>query len=70
MIYTVENTSFIGRRARVFVNGNKIKGAFYADTVKGIVKYYPQPARIKKPERDRVYSRVAKGKVTVELIED
>lgn len=67
MIYTVANTLAIGKYARVFVNGNEVAGAFYADTEKGIVRFYPQPARIKKPERGQIYTRTLRGKVTVEL---
>lgn len=69
MIYTVENTVMAGKPVEVFVNGNRIDGAYYADTERGIVHFYPQPARIKKPERDQVYSRTLRGKVTVEPME-
>lgn len=67
MIYTVANTAAIGKPARVFVNGNEVSGAFYADTKKGVVHFYPQPARIKKPERDQIYTRTLRGNVTVEF---
>ncbi|WP_375581824.1 hypothetical protein ABWH88_06835 [Marinobacter adhaerens] len=69
MIYTVGNTVMIGKPVKVFVNGNKVDGAYYADTERGIVEFYPQPPRIKKPERDQVYSRTLRGKVTVEPME-
>lgn len=69
MIYTVANTISVGKPVRVFVNGNKVDGAYYADTARGIVKFWPQPARIKKPERDQAYSRTLRGNVTVEPIE-
>jgi len=69
MIYTVSNTAAIGIRARVFVNGNEVAKAYYADTTRGIVRFYPQPLRFKKPERDRAYSRTLKGSVTVELLD-
>ena len=69
MIYTVSNTAAIGIRARVFVNGNEVARAYYADTTRGIVRFYPQALRVKKPERDQVYSRTLRGNVTVELLE-
>ncbi|MEC8822931.1 MAG: hypothetical protein VX673_03060 [Pseudomonadota bacterium] len=69
MIYTVENTVMVGKPVHVYVNGNKIDGAFYADTERGIVKFYPQPPRIKKPERDQIYTRTLRGNVTVEPLE-
>lgn len=68
MIYTVGNTSAIGRIAKVAVNGNVANNTFYADTEKGIVKYYPSPVRVNK-RTGEVYSRTLRGKVTVELTE-
>lgn len=68
MIYTVGNTSAIGRIAKVAVNGNVVDKTIYADTEKGIVKYYPEPTRINKRSGE-VYSRTLRGKVTVELTE-
>lgn len=67
MIYTVENTSSIGQHVRVFVNGNECRKVIRADTVKGEVIYIPSPARIKK-NTDEVYTRMLRGKVTVEPI--
>lgn len=67
MIYTVSNTIAAGKPMNVFVNGNKVARAVYADTAKGIVKYNPTPVRIKKGT-DEVYTRVLKGVVTVEPI--
>lgn len=52
---------------KVFVNGNEIIGVIVADTDKGVVEFYPLPARIKKPERDRAYTRLLRGNVTVEF---
>ncbi len=69
MIYTVENTTMAGKPVKAFVNGNEIRGAYYADTDRGILKFFPQPARVKKPERDQVYRRTLRGKVTVEPLE-
>ena len=68
MIYTVGNTVQAGKPVHVFVNGNQIDGAFFADTSRGIVKFYPKPARIKKPERDCAYHRTLRGHVTVEPV--
>lgn len=65
MIHTVANTAARGRPVNVFVNGNRVESAFYADTRKGIVHYYPQPIRVKK-NSDVPYSRTLKGRVTVE----
>jgi len=53
----------------IFVNGNEIKNVFYANENKGIVKFYPRPLRVKKPERDEAYSRTLRGSVTVEFID-
>ena len=62
------HTPMDGRGPRkVFVNGNEIPHVFYADTKKGIVRFSPEPIRIKK-NSDYVYSRVLKGEVTVEEI--
>ena len=68
MIYTVSNTSEIGRPCRVFVNGNEVRRAVYADTNKGIVRYVTQPIKVNKMTGD-VYTRKLKGVVTVELIQ-
>lgn len=65
MIYTVSNTVKAGKPVEVFVNGNRVDGAYYADTARGVVHFYPQPPRIKKPERDQIYSRTLRGNVTV-----
>lgn len=67
MIYTVANTSAIGRRVRVCVNGNEVKHAIFADTARGVVRYMPQPFRPKK-NSDEVFTRLLRGTVTVEDI--
>jgi len=54
----------------IFVNGNEIRNVFYADEKKGIVKFYPCPFRVKRPECDEAYSRTLRGDVTVEFIND
>lgn len=51
---------------QVFVNGNEVSHVRWCDTRAGVVVYIPQPARIKKPEGDEVYTRVLRGVVTVE----
>ena len=54
-----------GRGLRdVYVNGNLIDGALWADTRKGIVWFYPSPARIAKG-KDYVYARRLRGTVEV-----
>ena len=55
---------------RIFVNGNEIRNVFYADEKKGIVKFYPRPFRVKRPECDEAYSRTLIGVVTVEFTDD
>lgn len=52
---------------RVFVNGNEVSHVRWCDTRAGVAVYIPQPARIKKPEGDEVYTRVLRGVVTVEV---
>lgn len=69
MIYTIENTSMLGKPVTVKVNGNIINNVFYADTDKGAVKYYPSPLKTKRPRRVEAYYRTLKGDVTVEPIE-
>jgi hypothetical protein len=54
-----------GRGIRdVFVNGIKVDGVCWADTMRGMVVYYPEPVRVKK-NSDRVYSRKLRGHVEV-----
>lgn len=65
MIYTLANTVQRGRPVDVFVNGNRVDYVLWADTERGIVRYVPQPLRVKKPERDQVYTRQLRGTVTV-----
>ncbi|ENM3904709.1 hypothetical protein EFU53_003287 [Vibrio cholerae] len=55
-----------GKR-KIFVNGNEVHCCVWADTAKGIVKYYPHPVRVKKGT-DEIYTRTLKGVVTVEFI--
>ena len=54
-----------GRGIRdVFVNGNLIDGAVYADTKKGVVIFAPKPYRAAKG-KDYVYTRRLNGRVEV-----
>ncbi|SHK68561.1 hypothetical protein [Halomonas caseinilytica] len=48
----------------VFVDGRKVDGAFYADTKRGIVDYYPKPLKIHKRGK-RVITRRLRGHVEV-----
>lgn len=48
MIYTVENTSKIGKCVTVRRNGKLVKHCFYADTDNGVVKTYGRKVRLKK----------------------
>lgn len=57
-----------GRR-RVFVNGNEVERAIWADTKRGIVCYMPKPPRLMRNRRE-VYTRQLRGQVTVEPIND
>lgn len=59
------HTACDGRGARdVFVNGNKVELAVYADTKKGIVRFHPRPARVAKNGQE-LYTRELRGKVEV-----
>ncbi len=51
---------------QVFVNGKEVKNAFYADTVKGLVRYYDDPAKMHKHGK-RAITRTIRGDVTVVL---
>jgi hypothetical protein len=62
---------------RVYVNGlevgmgGEIFGlCIWADTRKGLVQWAPLPTRIKKPEGDEVYTRLLRGHVTVEFVDE
>lgn len=48
----------------VFVNGKLVKHVFFADTRKGVVRYYPNPLRLDKWGR-RILSKTMRGKVEV-----
>lgn len=54
-----------GRGVRdVFVNGNKVYSACWADTRAGVVWFYPEPIRIVKG-KDFAYARRLRGVVEV-----
>ena len=67
MIYTPDNTSMAGNPIRVFVNGNEVNNACFADTERGVVEFVPQPARLHKTKYE-IYTRTLRGVVTVEPI--
>ncbi|POQ05528.1 hypothetical protein CXB42_05150 [Pseudomonas syringae pv. syringae] len=49
----------------VFVNGNEIKHVLWCDTATGTVVFVPQPMRVKRNDRDEVYTRRLRGQVRV-----
>lgn len=67
MIYTLANTIEIGRRMKVFVDGNEVPGVVYADTDIGLIRYMPKPYRVA-PGTDYVYTEEMRGVVTVKEI--
>lgn len=54
-----------GRR-RVLVDGQVVEQVFYADTRKGVVRYYVKPLRVHKHGK-RAISRTLRGKVEVDF---
>jgi hypothetical protein len=50
-----------------FCNGIEIDGAVMADTGNGVIEYIPGRPKVKKPERDRIYTRKVYGNVTVKF---
>ena len=67
MIYNYENTTAIGKPARVYVNGNLVDYALVADTGRGVVIYAPSPMRVNK-KTEEIYTRKLRGKVEVVYI--
>jgi len=58
-----------GRGARrVYVDGKLVERVVYADTRRGIVRYYPFPLRLNKTG-ERFIVRTRRGKVRVEPID-
>ena len=51
----------------VFCNGNLVKEATYADTLRGFLLFCPQPVRVAKG-KDVVYTRKLKGTITVDFL--
>lgn len=55
-----------GRGNRVvLVNGNAVDNVLWCDTDAGVVIYAPRPVKVKRPEREEVYTRRLRGTVTV-----
>jgi hypothetical protein len=52
---------------QVYLNDKPIAKAFYADTVKGVVRCYREPLKLHK-YRKRALTRTLHGKVRVEYI--
>lgn len=55
-----------GRR-RVLLDGREVKRVVYADTHKGVLRYYPDPIRIHKHGK-RAIVKTRHGRVEVEFI--
>lgn len=56
-----------GRGARrVFVNGSQVENVLWCDTAAGVCVYAPRPVKVKRPEREEIYTRRLRGVVTVE----
>jgi len=55
-----------GRRL-VMVDGKPVEKVFYADTRKGVVRYFATPMRLHK-RRKRAIERTKRGKVEIEFI--
>ncbi|EKF47687.1 MULTISPECIES: hypothetical protein [Acinetobacter] len=55
-----------GRR-RIYVNGNLINHVIWANEEKGLICYMPYPFKVNK-KKDRVYTRLLRGNVRVEMI--
>ena len=55
-----------GRRY-VYVNGNRIKSAKWANEEQGLVCFHPHKRR---PIKGKVYTRLLRGNVTVEFIKN
>lgn len=66
MIYKPDTFPLV---SRVLIDGHEVNQVHYVDTHNGIVRYYPKPYKIKRPEYDRLYSRTLRGNVTVELVQ-
>lgn len=51
---------------RVLVNGNQVENVLWCDTAAGVCVYAPRPVKVKRPEREEIYTRRLRGVVTVE----
>lgn len=70
-IYTVENTTLKNICIFVYVNGTRVRRAYYADVKKGVVKYYTATFVIKKLGNDRfVAESTVTGDVVVAIVTD
>ncbi|HDS1307959.1 TPA: hypothetical protein ACOENG_004301 [Stenotrophomonas maltophilia] len=62
------HTTADGRgKRRVLLDGREIRKVVYADTRKGVVRYYPEPVRIHKHGK-RAVMKTKHGKVEVEFV--
>lgn len=66
-IYTVENTSAIGRRVNVYLNGKELRHVLFADDVKGKVVVYRHPLKLHKYGK-RALTKTIYGDVKVEAL--
>ena len=62
----IHNTDDGRGRRRVLADGRVVEQVFYADTRKGVVRYYVKPLRVHKHGK-RAISRTLRGKVEVEF---
>lgn len=66
-IFTIENTSEIGKPVEVFLNGKKVDHCIYADTKKGKVVFHPLPLKVHKHKK-KVIGKTRYGQVTAEYL--
>lgn len=64
-IFTIGNTSEIGKPVEVFLNGKNLDHCIYADTKKGKVVFHPHPLKVHKHKK-KVICKTCYGHVTVE----
>ena len=64
-IYNLENTVLIGRRYRVFLDGEQVHQVIEADTANGIITKYVEPLTVRD---DELVTETLHGKVRVERI--
>ena len=66
-IFTIENTSEIGKPVEVFLNGKKVDHCIYADTKNGKVVFHPLPLKVHKHKK-KVICKTRYGQVTAEYL--